>query len=510
MHGNPPAPHAVEDVPGGRAQDQASTRKLPFVFARRHGVLVTASDPPRLLHRSDVSLVAMAEAQRVMGRTLDWQQVADADFDRVLHQLYQHEAGTASDMADQLGGRPDLTGMAGNLEEVEDLLEQHDDAPVIRFINALLGEAIAEQASDIHIETFERRLLVRFRVDGVLRRIVEPRRELAPLLVSRIKVMARMDIAEKRMPQDGRISLRIGGREVDVRVSTLPAAGGERVVLRLLDKQAGQLSLDALGLSTRDAAVLASLLERPHGILLVTGPTGSGKTTTLYASLQTIDHRRRNILTVEDPIEYQLDGIGQTQVNSRIDMTFARGLRSILRQDPDVLMVGEIRDTETARIAVQASLTGHLVLSTLHTNSAVGAVTRLLDMGVEPFLLSSSLIGVMAQRLVRRLCPDCRQARVATAAECEALGLDPLDPPVIHGAVGCTHCHYLGYRGRTGIYELVAFDADMRELIHRNSGEAALLAHARTLGGSLIDDGCRKVLQGLTTVEEVLRVGQDG
>ncbi|HSC85007.1 MAG TPA: ATPase, T2SS/T4P/T4SS family, partial [Pseudomonas sp.] len=300
-----------------------------------------------------------------------------------------------------------------------------------------------------------------------------------------------------------------GGREVDIRVSTLPSANGERVVLRLLDKQAGRLSLTHLGMSERDRRLLDENLRKPHGILLVTGPTGSGKTTTLYAGLVTLNDRTRNILTVEDPIEYYLEGIGQTQVNPRVEMTFARGLRAILRQDPDVVMVGEIRDQETADIAVQASLTGHLVLSTLHTNSAVGAVTRLVDMGVEPFLLSSSLLGVLAQRLVRVLCPHCRESRPADEAECNLLGLDPQAKPTIYHAQGCSECHQQGYRGRTGIYELVIFDEQMRTLVHNGAGEQELTRHARSLGPGIREDGRRKVLEGMTTLEEVLRVTRE-
>src|SRR5690606_18318954 len=312
--------------------------------------------------------------------------------------------------------------------------DSDDEAPIIRLINALLTQAVKDNASDIHIEPYENRLVVRFRIDGVLREALTTRRAVAPLVVSRIKVMSKLDIAEKRLPQDGRISLRIAGRAVDVRVSTIPSGHGERVVMRLLDKQAGRLTLEKLGMSAEDQATMDELIHRPHGILLVTGPTGSGKTTTLYAALERINDASRNILTVEDPIEYHIDGIGQTQVNTKVNMTFARGLRAILRQDPDVVMVGEIRDLETAEIAVQASLTGHLVLSTLHTNTAVGAVTRLRDMGVEPFLLSSSLIGVLAQRLVRVIDPAHREAYRASEYECRLLGVDPANPPTLYRA----------------------------------------------------------------------------
>ena len=330
------------------------------------------------------------------------------------------------------------------------------------------------------------------------------------MLVSRIKVMAKLDIAEKRIPQDGRISLRLAGREVDVRASTLPANHGERVVMRLLDKQAGRLDIGHLGLQATDHKRLSDLIHKPHGIILVTGPTGSGKTTTLYAALTELNDHSRNILTIEDPIEYQLEGIGQTQVNTKVDMTFARGLRAMLRQDPDVVMVGEIRDMETAEIAVQASLTGHLVLSTLHTNTAVGAVTRLQDMGIEPFLLASSLLGVVAQRLVRVLCVHCRTGVAADEEECALLGVSPNYAPVIYRPVGCEKCNFSGYRGRLGIYELVMVDDTMRRLIHSHAGEHELEAHARTLSSSIRADGIRKVLKGVTTLEEVVRATREG
>jgi general secretion pathway protein E len=339
-----------------------------------------------------------------------------------------------------------------------------------------------------------------------MREVVRPRRELASLLTSRIKVMARLDIAEKRVPQDGRISLRIGGREVDVRVSTMPANFGERVVLRLLDKQAGRLKLEKLGLAPHTLQVLQQTVRKPHGIFLVTGPTGSGKTTTLYGSLAELNGSAINVLTVEDPIEYSLPGIGQTQVNNKADMTFARGLRAILRQDPDVVMVGEIRDIETAEIAVQASLTGHLVMSTLHTNTAVGAVTRLIDMGVEPFLLSSSLIGVLAQRLVRVLCHECRQPRPPDSTE---LAFLQESTATMYQAQGCAACSQSGYAGRTGIYEMVSVDERLRELIHDAASEQAMAAYARSRAPSISDDGKAKILAGVTSVEEVLRVSLD-
>jgi general secretion pathway protein E len=483
-----------------------SLRRLPFTFAKRHGVL---QGPHGLQARSGASLNAVQEAQRYVGVLLPLQWLSPPEFDQALSDAYQHDSSAAMQMVEDLGSDMDLASLAEQIQETEDLLEQEDDAPIIRLINAILGEAIKENASDIHVETFEKRLVIRFRIDGILREMVQPKRELAALLVSRIKVMAKLDIAEKRVPQDGRISLRVGGREVDIRVSTLPSANGERVVMRLLDKQAGRLTLQHLGMSARDRTLMTEAVKKPHGIILVTGPTGSGKTTTLYASLVSLNDGTRNILTVEDPIEYHLEGIGQTQVNSKVEMTFARGLRAILRQDPDVVMIGEIRDKETAEIAVQASLTGHLVLSTLHTNTAIGSVTRLVDMGIEPFLLSSSLLGVLAQRLVRVLCPSCKQPYQADAAECALVGIDPATPPTLHHAVGCNECRQLGYRGRTGIYELVMFDDALRTLVHNGASEQEMTKHARNFGPSIRDDGMRKVREGATTLEEVLRVTRE-
>ena len=482
---------------------------LPYGFARRYGVLLRERDGHKeLCHRQDVSVAALGEVQRHIGRLPRLVPMDDTAFTAAMAITYEQQRGAAAEAADDLEGL-DLASLADSLPETSDLLEQEDDAPIIRLINALLQEAIREDASDIHVETFERRLVVRMRVDGVLREVLTPKRELAPLLVSRIKVMARMDIAEKRIPQDGRISLRIGGRDVDVRVSTMPASNGERVVLRLLDKQAGRLQVSHLGMGETCDAHMRELIHKPHGIILGTGPTGSGKTTTLYASLTELNDSSRNILTVEDPIEYQLEGIGQTQVNTKVDMTFARGLRAILRQDPDVVMVGEIRDLETAEIAVQASLTGHLVLSTLHTNTAVGAVTRLQDMGIEPFLLSSSLLGSLAQRLVRVLCDDCKTPYQASASELEMLGLPANESCTLYHPNGCEACNNQGYRGRTGIYELVLVDDTLRQLIHDRAGELELNRHARTLTSGIREDGWRKVLGGHTSVEEVLRVTRE-
>ena len=493
-------PEAVAEQ--GTPEPAPRERMLPFAFAKRQGVLLQydRGEHPKVIYRPGVSPQSLAEVRRFAGVRVAYSGVDAETFETQLQAAY--ESGAAITMMEGLDDETDLLQVAQQLPEPSDLLESDDEAPIIRLINAVLTQAVKKNASDIHIEPYENRLAVRFRIDGVLQEVLQSRRAVAPLVVSRVKVMAKLDIAEKRLPQDGRISLRIAGHAVDVRVSTIPSGHGERVVLRLLDKQAGRLDLAHLGMSGRDQRRMDELIHRPHGILLVTGPTGSGKTTTLYAALERINDLTRNILTVEDPIEYYIDGIGQTQVNTKVDMTFARGLRAILRQDPDVVMVGEIRDLETAEIAVQASLTGHLVLSTLHTNTAVGAVTRLRDMGVEPFLLSSSLIGVLAQRLVRVLNPETRTAYTAGDYECQLIGADPHNPPTLYRA----NENEFGYQGRTGIYELVVIDDAMRTMIHEGAGEHALENQARINAPSIREDGIRKVLDGETTLEEVLRV----
>jgi general secretion pathway protein E len=486
----------------------APQRKLSFAFAKRHGVLIkhVTDVEAECVYREHVSPLALAEVRRFVGRPVRLERVPEAEFDLLLRQVY--EAGSdAMQAVEGLDDTTDLAHLALELPEQADLLDSDDDAPIIRLINAVLTQAVKENASDIHVEPFENRLVVRFRVDGVLREVLQSKRAVAPLVVSRIKVMSKLDIAEKRLPQDGRISLKIAGRAVDVRVSTIPSGHGERVVLRILDKQAGRLDLSALGMDPKTEGLIDELIHKPHGILLVTGPTGSGKTTTLYAALERLNDNSQNIMTVEDPIEYYIDGIGQTQVNTKVEMTFARGLRAILRQDPDVVLIGEIRDLETAQIAVQASLTGHLVLSTLHTNTAAGALTRLRDMGIEPFLLSSSLIGVLAQRLVRVLNPETKQPFQAGEYERRFLNLGPDDPsPVLYrpgrDAAG-------GYRGRSGIYELIVVDDALRTMIHDGVSEQELERHARLTTPSIRDDGRARILRGETTIEEVLRVTRE-
>lgn len=479
---------------------------LSYTFVKENSVLLYQDAGHWVLaHKASSSLAALNEGLRLSPLPPEFRLLSSDDFDAEVVNFYQREGGQT--LADAQGLGDDLESVAEAIPENEDLLESEGDAPIIRLINAILSEAIKEGASDIHIETFERRLQVRFRVDGVLREVISPKRALAPMLVSRIKVMAKLDIAEKRVPQDGRIVLRISGQDTDVRVSTLPSTHGERIVMRLLSKQAGKLDLGHLGMSDDDRDLIRQLLEKPHGIILVTGPTGSGKTTSLYAALTYLNDGKRNIMTVEDPVEYHIEGIGQTQVNTKADMTFARGLRAILRQDPDVVMIGEIRDKETAEIAVQASLTGHLVLSTLHTNSAIGAITRLQDMGVEPFLLSSSVVGVMAQRLVRRLCDHCKVPMELDLATRSLLG--DKEPMTVYQPVGCETCHQQGFRGRLGLYEIVTVDKGLQEKIHQRVGEQEMERHVRALRPSLRADGLSKVRAGLTSLEEVLRVSND-
>ncbi|CAH8209924.1 type II secretion system ATPase GspE [Vibrio aestuarianus] len=492
---------------------QLQYRRLPFSFANRFKLVLEQAEEnaiPTLFYVAPLAIESLVEVKRVVKQPLNLVEMTASEFESKLTDAYQRDSSEARQLMEDIGAdNDDFFSLAEELPQSEDLLESEDDAPIIKLINAMLGEAIKEGASDIHIETFEKVLSIRFRVDGVLREVLSPSRKLAPLLVSRVKVMAKLDIAEKRVPQDGRISLRIGGRAVDVRVSTMPSSHGERVVMRLLDKNATRLDLHSLGMTAANHENFRQLIKRPHGIILVTGPTGSGKSTTLYAGLQELNSNERNILTVEDPIEFDIDGIGQTQVNPKVDMTFARGLRAILRQDPDVVMIGEIRDLETAKIAVQASLTGHLVMSTLHTNTAIGAITRMRDMGIEPFLISSSLLGVLAQRLVRTLCSDCKEAYPADKEQKKLFNLQPDQELTLYRAKGCEKCNQKGYRGRTGIHELLLIDDKVQELIHSEAGEQSIEKSVRERTPSIRDDGLDKVLQGITSLEEVMRVTKE-
>ncbi len=467
---------------------------LPYAFAKAHTVLLEDDGRHSVLWCTDSTPpAALAEVLRTHAVARFEHEAAPTLASRIAA-AYAGGEGSAAAVIGEVESGVDLSRMMQDLPAVEDLLEAADDAPIIRMLNALLTQAAKDGASDIHIEPFERSSSVRFRVDGTLREVVQPNKALHAALISRLKIMAELDIAEKRLPQDGRISLRIGQRAIDVRVSTLPSAHGERAVLRLLDKTESMFTLEGLGMSGDVLSAFQRLIHQPHGIVLVTGPTGSGKTTTLYASLGRIDTATTNVLTVEDPVEYELPGIGQTQVNPKIDLTFAKALRAILRQDPDVIMIGEIRDHETAQIAIQASLTGHLVLATVHTNDAPSTVTRLVDMGVEPFLLSSTLLGVLAQRLVRKLCPTCRR-----------LGDDGTWHPV-----GCPACSHTGYKGRTGVYELMIVDDAARTLIHNRAAEQDLVAAARHAGlRAMREDGERLVRDGTTSAAELIRVTRD-
>jgi len=474
-----------------------ASRFVPYSYARDNAILlVPKSERDAEVWISDATpLAALNEVMRVFPGKVKPIVVEPTKLTEAISQTYGDQSGSAQQIVGDIEGEFDITRMMQEVPDVEDLLETEDDAPIIRMINALLTQAARDGASDIHIEPFESYSLVRFRVDGTLRDVVRPKRALHAALVSRIKIMAALDIAEKRLPQDGRITLRVGGRPVDVRVSTLPTGHGERAVLRLLEKDLSKLELTNLGMAREALDRFDTLIHQPHGIILVTGPTGTGKSTTLYAAIRRLDKNTTNIMTVEDPIEYDIEGIGQTQVNPKIDMTFAKALRAILRQDPDVVMIGEIRDLETAQIAVQASLTGHLVLATLHTNDAASAVARLIDMGIEPFLLSSSLLGVMGQRLVRKLCPKCRVQD------------SPTSP---WRAVGCDNCGNTGYVGRTGIYELLVVDDEMRMLVHQGANDTDIRRVAEK--GGMVNmraDAQRWVVSGVTSQEEALRVTRE-
>ena len=484
-------------------------RQLPYSYAKRHGIVISEEgDSIRAYYVTPPKPTIINEIHRCISPDVRYVKLNQSDFDDYLVTHFQSRSASQLESLADEEDSTDLTSLIDDLPESTEVLDQEDDAPIIRLINGFISEAIRQQASDIHLVTTEQYFLVRFRVDGMLRNILELRRNLSPLTVSRIKVMAKLDIAEKRVPQDGRVSIRIAGRDVDLRVSILPASFGERVVLRILDKKMGILSLDRIGLSDLDRTKLQKLLKLPHGIVLVTGPTGSGKTTTLYAGLTYINDGSHNILTIEDPIEYQIDGIGQTQVNPKVGMTFVKGLRSMLRQDPDVVMVGEIRDAETMQVAIQASLTGHLVLSTLHANSAVGVITRLVDMGMEPFLIASTLNGVISQRLVRVLCPACRVAYKPSEYECQQIGQKHESNKSWYKANpdGCEQCFFEGYSGRTAIYELLPISDELRTLIHRSAPESELSVSARRNNTSLLIEGVRKVEAGITSLDEVLRV----
>ena len=428
----------------------------------------------------------------------------------VIDVAYEQRSTVIEEVAEELDSQ-NLDQLVGEVSTSDDLLDVVNRPPVIRLVNDILFRALQLRASDIHVHPYEAKIQVRYRIDGILYDALSLNRNVLPLVVSRIKVMAGMDIAERRLPQDGRCSVRLGQREVDLRISTVPTSFGERSVLRLLDKSTGLFGLDELGLGQDDLNKFDSLLNRSHGVIFVTGPTGSGKSTTLYACLNRINSAEKNVITIEDPIEYQLEGISQIQVANKKGMTFATSLRHVRRQDPDVIMVGEVRDIETARMAIQSSLTGHLVFSTLHTNDSAGAVSRLLDLGVEPYLVSSSLIAIIAQRLVRKVCQDCKEPARPSAHELRELGVGDLADDVgeFFVGAGCEKCFQTGYRGRTGIYELMLVNEEIQNLIYNRENAGTIKKVALNAGlQTLRMDGARKVLAGMTTVSEVLRVTQ--
>ena len=495
--------------------DEDLIERVPISFAKTHGILpiqrtadgairVAITDPLETAPLDDLRL--LFENVEVRLELANQRTILGA-----INEVYDRGASATDALAEDAA--EDLDALASEIsQEPQDLLEASDDSPIIKLVNSLLQHAVKERASDVHLEPFETELRVRFRIDDVLYEPIKPLpRSLQASIVSRIKIMGGLNIAERRLPQDGRIRLKIAGRDYDVRLSTLPVTHGERVVLRLLPRTTEMTDLERIGFGEQQMAAIQKLIARPNGIILVTGPTGSGKTTTLYAALSSINSTDKNIVTLDDPVEIQLKGVGQIEISPKIGLTFASGLRSILRQDPNVILIGEIRDLETAEIAIQASLTGHLVFSTLHTNDAPSAITRLVDMGVEPFLVGSSLVAVLAQRLVRVLCKKCREAYAATPEELKEIGVRPPERQVkVYRAKGCADCNFTGYRGRVGIFELMLVDDDLRSLVSQNIDsktikQAAVRKGMRTLRG----DGALKVLQGITSSAEVLRATEE-
>ena len=488
--------------------------KIPIHFAKRYEILpikrnngsveVAIADPLNVYPLDDIRLLLGCQVVPVLATS--------ATIIDTINRIYERESDTAQQIIEDIDDELSLDALSQELDEPTDLLDTSDEAPIIRLVNSMLYQAVSQKASDVHVEPFEKDIVVRYRIDGILYNVLNLPKRIQPSIISRIKVMGGLNIAEKRLPQDGRIRIKIAGRDVDIRVSVVPAAHGERIVMRLLDKSSTILKLEDIGFSGEKLETFNRLIHNPHGILLLTGPTGSGKTTTLYAALSRINSPDKNIITVEDPVEYQIKGIGQIQVNPKINLTFANGLRSIVRQDPDVIMVGEIRDHETAEIAIQASLTGHLVFSTLHTNDSAGAITRLIDMGIESFLVSSSLVAIMAQRLVRTLCRHCREAYEPSNEELKGLGIqgDALQGKRPYRAVGCPRCMGTGYMGRTAIFELLVVNEDIRSLIMKQSDSSAIKKAAVKHGMlSLRQDGVQKVINGITTTEELVRVTQE-
>ncbi len=490
------------------------TQHVPIQFLKKHNMIplerdghsyIVINDPLRFQALDDLRLA------------LGWNGVETvlAPHSAILatiNNAYEISRHSAEEVIEGMHDDEDGESIMTEIEETADLLDETSDTPIIRLVNLMLTQAVKARASDIHIEPYQNQLKIRYRVDGILYDKLTPPKHIQSTLISRIKIMAKLNIAEKRLPQDGRIEIRIADKNVDIRVSTIPTSFGERVVLRLLDKSNIILQLSDLGMPRDRLDAFHDLIRSPYGIVLVTGPTGSGKTTTLYAALSTINTAKINIITVEDPVEYQMDGIAQIQVNPKIDLTFAKGLRSIVRQDPDVILVGEVRDLETAQISIQSALTGHLVFSTLHTNDSASAVTRLIDMGIEPFLVSSSVLAILAQRLVRVICQECKEAYTPDEASLESIGLSAEalgDGNKVYRGVGCPNCLHTGYKGRRGIFEFMFLDDDMKSLILRSADANALKRQAIEKGMTTIrQDGARKVLEGITTIEEVFRVTQ--
>lgn len=494
--------------------DRELIAKIPIHFAKKYEILpikrrdglveVAIADPLNVFPLDDVRLILGCNVVPVLATSTT---IIDT-----INRIYERDSDMAQQIIEDIDEDFSLDDLSHELEEPADLLDASDEAPIIRLVNSMLYQAVRQKASDIHVEPFERDLVARYRIDGILYNVLNLPKRIQPSIISRIKVMGGLNIAEKRLPQDGRIRIKIAGRDVDIRVSVIPTSHGERIVMRLLDKTSTLLRLEDIGFSGDKLEAFTRLIHSPHGIILLTGPTGSGKTTTLYAALTRINSPDKNIITVEDPVEYQIRGIGQIQVNPKINLTFANGLRSIVRQDPDVIMVGEIRDLETAEIAIQASLTGHLVFSTLHTNDSAGAVTRLIDMGIEPFLVSSSILAIMAQRLVRVVCPNCREAYTPSDEELRGLGIrrEDLGGKQLYRTVGCAQCMGTGYSGRTGIFELLVVGEEIRSLIMRRSDSNAIKKVAMKQGMlTLRQDGAHKVLNQITTTEEMVRVTQE-
>jgi len=506
--GAPVAADSVFDALAALQTAEPLSRSLTAEYLEHHAVMPLGNDNGRLIVATwthDVDARALDDLRLIAGRSIELVVLSEPEIRAAIRRVYSPDALTAEDV---IAGLADDHRPAGEFDAaLDDLVSLANEAPVVKLVNLLLLEALEARASDVHLEQYAGGLRVRYRIDGVLQDAPAPPRRLAAAVISRLKIMAELDIAERRIAQDGRIRLRLRDRQVDVRVSTLPTLHGESVVLRLLDKERGRIALEDLGMAADTAAAFARVIAKPHGIVLSTGPTGSGKTTTLYAAVDRIRTGREKIITVEDPVEYELPGVPQVPVNEKVGLTFATALRALLRQDPDIMLVGEIRDEETADIATHAALTGHLVLSTLHTNDAATALTRLVDLGIEPYLVASTVEAVLAQRLVRRICDNCRQPEAITPEQRAALSITPADAPAAWAGRGCDHCRGTGYRGRTGIYELLVMDEELRAALQQNVSAGNLASIAVRKGMRLLrEDGLRQVRAGVTTVEEVLRV----